>query len=231
MASSTHGSAARPYGMPNVSHGSRERAPSTQSRPDCYTAPPSRSTSQTRTHAAVGESQRTARMRTRRERADRSREHGYHSDGEVNYHPQITQRVFQLETNQRNAAAELVRLTQEQSSHHGLIGEADRVLRENHKKIEDMSGAIVQLQIQLAQLQALLNRDGAAPNATPTREQSSAQEYLIGTNLQQSPLSAPNFGQHQAEPSIVGGVIASDYHQRRSAPPTPASWSHQGPDP
>lgn len=52
---------------------------------------------------------------------------------------------------------------------------------------------------------------------------------MIGSHIQ-SPLTAPNFGT-AAEPSVKNGVIRSDDHDRKSAPPPPASWSANGPDP
>ena len=81
--------------------------------------------------------------------------------------PQIPQRLFQVENNQRNAAQERVRLGQEHATHSKLISEADGVIRKMMADQQGLADAVTRLQVQLAQMEAYLSRGQPAPAAAP----------------------------------------------------------------
>ena len=136
--------------------------------------PPSRSTSP-----------RARSATTRRDREDARERQRASSHDDAEFHPQIPQRLWQVEANQRNAAHELVRLKQENANHAGLMHAADKILKENIAKITELGNSVVALQVQLAQHEAFLNQRAQqaqqAPQAPQAQTPPPAEQYVIGS--------------------------------------------------
>ena len=118
------------------------------------------------------------------------------------------QRIFQLETNQRSQAQELVRLDNEQQTHQSLIGAAEKILRERLAVSNELQQRVLQIQHEIAQLQALWARGIPHPPGVPQQPEPTAagpggapRETVVSGSNAASPLSAPapQFGNQESE--------------------------------